>query len=196
MRTCSSCGESRSEGDFHKAGKRLSSSCKACESMRKKQSRLERKAAGVTATHGTCLTCGGRKPAAEFRKNWAHASGLEFHCRICVSHNNRQRLFGLTPEEYQAKLAEQGGRCAICGQQERTRANNGMRIKDLAVDHDHATGRVRGLLCANCNKGIGNLGEDVDRLIAAARYLLEYSDEMRATSSAEAFARASEGEVI
>jgi hypothetical protein len=55
-----------------------------------------------------------------------------------------------------------------------TRAKNG-RIKALAVDHNHATGEIRGLLCANCNKGIGNLGDSPDRLLVAAGYLLQYT---------------------
>lgn len=83
--------------------------------------------------------------------------------------------FDLSPEEYTAKLAEQGGACAICGRQEVGRTRDG-RVKALAVDHDHTTGAVRGLLCANCNKGIGNLGDSADRLIAAARYLHRYND--------------------
>lgn len=55
--------------------------------------------------------------------------------------------------------------CATCGVEKPETA------KALAVDHDHDTGAVRGLLCANCNKGIGNLGDNVDTLIAAAAYL-------------------------
>lgn len=176
MRTCSSCGESKSVDDFYGRTGRVSYECKACHSARKKRERLARKAAGVVAPEGLCSACGQTNPASEFRRNWAHASGLEFNCRDCVSHDNRKRLFNLAPAEYAAKLHEQGGVCAICGNPEWTRANNGSQIKALAVDHDHRTGRIRGLLCANCNKGIGNLGDSADRLIAAARYLLEYSD--------------------
>ena len=68
-------------------------------------------------------------------------------------------------------LEAQGGVCAICEKPERSTSRYG-RIKKLAVDHDHDTGAVRGLLCANCNKGIGNLGDDPDILIAGAAYLI------------------------
>ena len=71
-------------------------------------------------------------------------------------------LYGLTPEDFEAMVATQGGRCAICG-----------RISDarLHIDHDHETGAVRGLLCADCNGGVGLPGDDPDRAEAAAAYL-------------------------
>lgn len=71
--------------------------------------------------------------------------------------------FGITLEEYDALLDAQDGRCAICGARPEGRM--------LDVDHDHATGIVRGLLCNNCNRGIGHLGDDAERLLAAAAYL-------------------------
>jgi hypothetical protein len=55
--------------------------------------------------------------------------------------------------------------CAICRQPERTPG------RALAVDHDHATGEVRGLLCGNCNRGIGFLGDSAELLESAAGYL-------------------------
>ena len=66
--------------------------------------------------------------------------------------------YGITPEEYDAMLAAQGGGCAICG----ARGNaNGRR---LAVDHDHVTGAARGILCHNCNAGIGHFADDRARM--------------------------------
>lgn len=65
---------------------------------------------------------------------------------------------------YFETLAAQGGGCAICGD---TPADG----RRLDVDHDHETGRIRGLLCMPCNIGIGNLREDPARLAAAIEYL-------------------------
>lgn len=80
---------------------------------------------------------------------------------------SRLRKYGLTPEGFDALLAAQGGRCAIC----RTDKPSGNRVRTWCVDHDHETGHVRGLLCAHCNRGIGLLQDDPEVLRAAARYI-------------------------
>ena len=75
---------------------------------------------------------------------------------------NRLRKYALTDTEFEALVDRQEGRCAIC-----------QRVPDgpLAIDHDHATGRVRGLLCRMCNLGIGHLRDDPALLRAALSYL-------------------------
>jgi len=78
--------------------------------------------------------------------------------------------YGITPAEYDRMLAAQRGLCAICGG-----PPNG-RWPRLAVDHDHATDRVRELLCNHCNTGIGLLGGP-DVLEKAAAYLRRHSGE-------------------
>lgn len=91
-------------------------------------------------------------------------------CRGCASKANHashvERTYGITGEQYQQLLDWQGGRCFICGQVPR--------VRRLAVDHDHRTGRVRGLLCANdehgCNMQLRRLLNDVEM----ARRALEY----------------------
>lgn len=80
------------------------------------------------------------------------------------------RPFGISPEEYDRLSADQGGVCAICGKQERWRTGRG-KTAHLAVDHCHATGRVRGLLCRQCNRGLGLLGDTADSIRRALRYL-------------------------
>jgi hypothetical protein len=78
---------------------------------------------------------------------------------------SRLKLYGITPQDFRRMLAKQGGVCAICKGPEPT----GMA---LAVDHDHVTGRVRGLLCSNCNKGLGCFKDSPCALRTAALYLL------------------------
>jgi hypothetical protein len=87
---------------------------------------------------------------------------------------NRQwwlKQYGIDVEQYEAMLADQGGVCAICLLPERyvdARTGNPRR---LSVDHDHQTGRVRGLLCGRCNRSVGQFADDHERLARAAAYL-------------------------
>lgn len=76
------------------------------------------------------------------------------------------RQYGITVEDYDRMLAAQGGGCAICGGTDPQRNR-----KWFCVDHDHETGVVRGLLCMNCNDGLGRFADDPAQLRAAAAYL-------------------------
>lgn len=79
---------------------------------------------------------------------------------------NIKSKFGITPAQYEALLAAQGGRCAVCGA-----SVGAAHQKRLHVDHDHRTGVIRGLLCGQCNNGIGRFGDNPELLRAAAAYL-------------------------
>jgi 5-methylcytosine-specific restriction endonuclease McrA len=78
----------------------------------------------------------------------------------------RLKPYGITHAEFTAMLAAQNGRCAICG-------HSDLSVPNLfpLVDHCHKTGKVRGLLCMNCNQAIGKMGDDPERLRRAALYL-------------------------
>ena len=84
---------------------------------------------------------------------------------------NLKREYGITPEEYQRLYDRQAGLCAICRKPERTRENHSGGIRPLAVDHDHQTKKVRGLLCGRCNWALGHFGDDILCLQAAIEYL-------------------------
>jgi len=77
------------------------------------------------------------------------------------------RRFGLSLDAYQTLLQVQNGRCAICGRLPEEQRGRSV----LSVDHDHVAGRVRGLLCNNCNRGLGLLGDTFERIEAACKYL-------------------------
>jgi Recombination endonuclease VII len=81
--------------------------------------------------------------------------------------NSKLKHYGLTEDEYLAIIEAAGGRCEIC----RTDKPGGKRIRFWMIDHDHATGDVRGILCENCNRALGMMQDDPDRLRAAAAYL-------------------------
>lgn len=74
-----------------------------------------------------------------------------------------KQTFGISLEDYNLMLDKQDGVCAIC--------LNIDPVRSLAVDHCHTTGKVRGLLCRNCNQGLGQYNDDVDNLKRAIEYL-------------------------
>ena len=77
-----------------------------------------------------------------------------------------RRLYGITFEDYTLLFKKQNGVCAICLKTCKTR-------KSLSVDHNHDTGKVRGLLCNRCNRAIGMLEEDPDILDRAKKYIIK-----------------------
>lgn len=102
-----------------------------------------------------CGACSRTLPIDAFGKNASRASGLASACRQCTQLASRryklQKKYGLTLAEYDAILTAQGNGCALCGQPRLARQ------RALAVDHDHATGRIRGILCAPCNTLLGRV---------------------------------------
>lgn len=116
-----------------------------------------------------CAKCGKVKPVGEFHKHRKEPSGLVSRCKPCTSEVNRKagfvKRYGLTEDDIKWKAAKQGGKCAVCGE-----------VRKLVVDHDHATNKVRELLCYPCNTGIGNLRDSADVLDAAARYLRKHAE--------------------
>jgi len=94
--------------------------------------------------------------------------------RNILSDKERERRFGITRQEYAEMFLKQNGTCAICSQPE-TATRLG-KVKALSVDHNHKTGVVRGLLCSDCNTGIGKLKEDRNIFLSAIQYLNKHSD--------------------
>jgi hypothetical protein len=83
---------------------------------------------------------------------------------FCQHHSDIKRTYNLDPAEYEQRMAEQGGSCAICHGQCELNSR-------LSVDHDHASGKIRAFLCNRCNVGLGRFREDPSLLRAAADYL-------------------------
>jgi recombination endonuclease VII len=130
-----------------------------------------------------CTSCNEDKPVEEFHLHKLGRNGRDSMCKDCkraIHQRRRQdqgyrekehrwtvaRRFGLEPGQYDAMLIAQKNGCAICG------GVNG-NSHHLHVDHDHATGFVRGLLCYTCNTGLGVFKDDPELLRAAIRYLEE-----------------------
>lgn len=86
-----------------------------------------------------------------------------------------KQRYGMTVEEYHALYTLQNGKCAICGTDLINAINNGQKDAknnfQTCVDHDHKTGKVRGLLCWHCNTALGHFRDNAEILIKAANYL-------------------------
>lgn len=82
--------------------------------------------------------------------------------------------YGITLDEYNQMYEEQGGKCAICGEEETAIGANSDKVSLLSVDHDHETGEIRSLLCRGCNVGIGGFRENPEYLLKAIEYLEKF----------------------
>jgi hypothetical protein len=92
--------------------------------------------------------------------------------RRAGTHRSRLlRAYGLTAAEYEAMRNAQDGKCAICREPEGETDSRSGETRPLSVDHDHATGVVRGLLCGGCNRAIGLLRDDPEIVDRASAYL-------------------------
>lgn len=129
-----------------------------------------------------CCDCYETKPVEDFTNDRRAKDGKLHHCRQClhartkawrlnnperVGYLNRRsalgRKYGITPSQYEEMRAAQDYRCSICSEPETEQR--------LVIDHCHATGRVRALLCSNCNRALGAMKDDIDILKKAIAYL-------------------------
>lgn len=113
-----------------------------------------------------CKRCGRNRAERFFTsERGTVCTDCQRRARQTASRNSRlQETYGITEAEYQRLFEAQGGRCAICGGKRRTK---------LDVDHCHATGKVRGLLCRRCNRRLLPASQDrIEVLEAAIKYLL------------------------
>lgn len=143
-----------------------------------------------------CTKCKSIKSRQDFREREDAKNGLQYWCRECENRANRERYvpkpkkkrnpeevkrnardrmlrhrYGITLDEVNKIYEDQNGKCAICYIK---RPKKG--VTGLYVDHCHETGRVRGLLCPNCNAAIGKFKEDTKTLKSAIQYLDKHNN--------------------
>ena len=186
MKRCSDCGLTKPLTDFIVSRRRSDGHgiyCRQCFAIRDRKSR-ERRAAKegrvvrdrVQAPDGFkyCPDCQNVKPLTDFPRNKSSRSGYGGYCKPCHNAKGKAtytRLYGSTREyhlrrrygigvaDVEAMIVAQGGTCAVCP------------ASPEHVDHDHETGKVRGILCFNCNQALGNVRDDPAILRKLARYL-------------------------
>ena len=163
----------------------LTKSCGCHRAIIKQQ---QREALIAATTEKECYTCKEVKNIVEFYESESNKDGLSGQCKICkvandkpYSENKRQynekyRLktkFGITVEEREYLLQHQQHRCAICNESEVEKQ------RKLAIDHNHLSNKIRGMLCMTCNAAMGLLKADigVELLQKAILYIKETEDE-------------------
>lgn len=167
MKTCAHCGESKPLTDFYRAAGMkdgLRSECKACNLAARRAKYAENPRPYIDR-----VLKWQRENREQYLQRLREYNGTPAK-KISNRKSHLKRKYGLTLEAFDAMLASQGGGCGICGNPD---ADN--------VDHDHRTGRVRGILCFNCNVAIGHVGEDAERARSVADYL-ERDDELTAVA--------------
>ena len=163
---CRKCELTKPIDEFSKGdGGTLRKVCKDCKAEQHRQWRA-RNSEHVREWHRKYNETPERKKAHGDRERRRYHENEEVKTRY---ERRLLKTYNLTQAEYDAKLAEQNGVCAICGEQ----CKSG---RTLAVDHCHVTGEVRGLLCANCNRAIGWLQDDQTLLRAALEYIVKWDD--------------------
>lgn len=175
MKRCTERSETKPLSEFHRHAQTSDgyrNQCKSCAAAYARKYRAEHKEE-LAAYH--------RKHYAEHKEkrdtyqreyNAEHREEVNARSRRWRAENTERAVnislkhrFDITLDDYNAMLEAQGSSCAICG---RTPEEEGRR---LSVDHDHETGKVRGLLCNNCNRGIGYLQDNSSLCRLAANYL-------------------------
>ena len=151
MKKCSKCGVEKPLSEFSKASREKGghrSNCKSC-----------------AAAYFQSLPRTEREARAQKTKTWRlkNPERKKASRRKC----DLKKKYGITPEEFQQRLSSQGGVCAICQK---------LTVR-MAVDHCHATGRIRGILCVNCNPGLGKFFDSPELLRRAAGYLSGLSND-------------------
>ena len=140
-----------------------------------------------------CSVCRMSKPLTDFHKaNTRKGEGRQRLCKLCahaatkrwiekhpearkkaVRTNYLKRLYGITPQQYEEMLEDQDFECLIC------HVDIDDYPKEFAIDHDHATGKIRGLLCLECNLILGNAKDNIETLLSAIKYLKEANSTTR-----------------
>lgn len=163
--------------------------CKECHQTRLRTIHYSRIMSFNPPEKVICNVCGQEKLVENFPKSSDRSRGFRQPCKICLQEKRRnkrkvetseeffirknnklKKKYNITIEDFQIMLKNQNNKCLIC--------DSLLEIKDLNsnyphVDHDHSTGKVRGILCMNCNLGLGYFNDSIKLLNKAIIYLQE-----------------------
>lgn len=168
-RVCNSCKEIKNLNLFFKQKKGKyghTATCKECCKIKEREKYNSSEATRlIKKTSYAKYRLNNLEKRREYNRAW-EASNKD-KCK-----NTRlKKTFGITLDQYNSMLNNQNGVCAICKNPETALYTDNKTIKNLAIDHCHKTGNIRGLLCSRCNTGIGHFKENLDYLNNAIDYL-------------------------
>jgi hypothetical protein len=170
MKKCTRCKKEKLFGEFHKCRANkdgLTGWCKKCQSIfdRAKYAKNKEKNREKARLWYKNNKQRGKAISARWRKN----NNKKY--REVLRNTRYKSKYGITLDDYNAMYAKQNGLCYICGKPETVLLDG--KVRWLAVDHNHATGEVRKLLCGKCNYVIGMAVDDTDILTKMIDYLKE-----------------------
>lgn len=162
MKTCSKCGTEQPRARFqsHKTtADGLRPECKTCGAAYSRAYRMAHPE--QTETTAKAYRARNRPARNAYSRAWAKAHPERM--KQIQRRNSLKSVYGIDERDYDAMLLAQGGLCGLC--------RNPPGKRRLAVDHDHASGKIRALLCDRCNTALGNMRDDPALLRAAADYI-------------------------
>lgn len=169
MKKCNRCGLEREEDHFNRRSHDKAQTVAYCKTCVREYDASRREK--LKSTYGQrdlprtkkCFRCKQTKDKSCFTVKRDSKSGLNAHCRSCERNNKLTKNYGIDSKDYDRMFESQEGACKICRKQSR----------QLHVDHCHDSGKVRGLLCINCNNGLGRFKDNTQYLESAKQYLLQ-----------------------
>lgn len=166
MKTCTKCHEAKELAEFNKrkdAPDGYRAECKKCSQIRGREWHKNNR--GYASKSSRLWRKNNPGKTQENNKKWLKNNPGK------ARQYWLKKKYGITIEEYDSINYKQGGVCAICQEKESILDKRNNRIKYLSTDHDHKTGRLRGLLCNKCNKALGLFKDKLEILLKAIKYL-------------------------
>src|SRR3990167_2688355 len=181
-KNCTACRNRLSLTEFYKNPyykDGLTKICKLC-TLKYDRERVAKHPGPLTTGTKKCTSCKNKLDVSNFTKRLRSKDGLRNRCKKCDRYANKKyrnknpnqrslarirQVYGLSEEQYLKLLKNQDYKCKICG-----------KLTKLVIDHCHLNINVRGLLCSNCNAGLGMFEDNVYFLEEAIKYLKDNND--------------------
>lgn len=180
MKKCKDCKVEKNEEEFYRSPAYKDGRVPRCKSCTRTYDEkiMANVSQRVSPENKICCICRKSKSKKEFYKRTRNADGLRSQCIECCLKQNKQYpsvsaneakfqkyryTYGVSREQYEELSKEASGKCCICKNEEK-----------LVLDHCHATMKIRGLLCKNCNAGLGMFGDNTEFLQSAIEYIRKH----------------------